>query len=272
MRPEGRAFVKCIGLIILGWFIVQAAFPVKAEAAATIVPLTQVTPGGLLVVSSCGDDTFDQVAANNEVIFTLRNKQTKGEKAQFSDGRTIVVKVPEQAASGAVTFQKKGSVISTVTLTVAATSPDYLMLTAFPVAFFLLFLIWLGISLKKDSTWHLGEALSEQLVEKVAVLDDQGKPMYNVDQNGKKEPIYYEKVKYCSSSSRLIAFIGLFVLATGILATLVPAVYRFAITGEVPDMGNFSSYILAQTGIFAPYVANKIVEGVKAPSNNKKNP
>jgi hypothetical protein len=219
----------------------------------------------MLVVTSCEAGTFDLEAVKNEVIFVLQNKQPKVVKPQFSDGRTIVVKVPDQAGSGTITFQKGGNTISTLDLSVTAPTSDYLLITAFPVAFFLLFLLWLGISLKKDPSWHLGEALSEQLVEQVPVLDDQGKPIFNVDPNGKKEPIYYEQVKYANSSSRLIAFIGLFVLATGILATLVPAVYRFALTGEAPDMGNFSTYLLAQTGIFAPYVTNKIVEGVKGP-------
>jgi hypothetical protein len=264
MKARERSLISVMGLVILGLTLIGAAEPAAAAAAGTVVPLTQYTPGSMLVVTSCGDDTFDKQPASNEVIFTLRNKQTRGEKAQFSDGRTIVVKVPDQAGSGIVTFQKGGNAIATLDLNVTAPPRDSSMITYFPVVFFLLFLLWLGISLKKDPTWHLGEALSEQLTEKIPVLDDQGKPIFNVDKDGKKEAIYYERSKFANSSSRLIAFIGLFVLATGILATLIPAVNRFALTGEVPDMANFTTYLLAQTGIFAPYVANKVVEGVKA--------
>ena len=263
MKARERSLISAMGLVILGLALILAAAP-AAAAAVAVVPLTQYTPGSMLVVTSWGDDTFDKQAANNEVIFTLQNKQTRGEKAQFSDGRTIVVKVPDQAGSGIVTFQKGGNAIGTLDLKVTTTSRESWLITAFPITFLLLFLLWLGISLKKDPNWHLGEALSEQLTEKVAVLDDQGKPIFNVDKDGKKEAIYYERSKFANSSSRLIAFIGLFVLATGILATLIPAVNRFALTGEVPDMANFTTYLLAQTGIFAPYVANKIVEGVKA--------
>jgi hypothetical protein len=265
MRAEGKSLVRYLGVIVLGLIIVQAAIPVNVEASASVVPLTQLTPGAVLVVTSAGDDTFDKQPTNNEVIFTLRNKQSKVEKALFSDGRTIVVKVPDQAGSGIITLQKGGNLISTLNMSVSGATPDYFLITAYPIVFFLIFLIWLGISLKKDPNWHLGQALSEQFLEKVVVMDDQGKPVLK---DG-KDPIYYDRVNYCNSSSRLIAFIGLFVMATGILATLVPAVYRFALTGEVPDMGNFSTYLLAQTGIFAPYVTNKIVEGIKAPGANQ---
>jgi len=235
----------------------------EPQPPAILVPLTPMTPGSTLVVTSDRDIFDPQTPGSNIVVFPLTNKQTESVKARYADKRTISVLVPGKADSGLVDFRKNGVSIGTLNLTATSPPRDYLLITIFPVAFFLLFLAWLAFALGRDPSWRLGEALSEHLTEKVAVWDEANKcPLLN----DKKEPVYYERNIYANSSSRLIAFIGLFVLATGILAVLIPAVHRFALTGEAPDMGNFSSYILAQAGIFAPYITNKVMEGFRPPA------
>jgi hypothetical protein len=124
-----------------------------------------------------------------------------------------------------------------------------------PMSFFIIFLVWMGACLYRDQNWKLSEALSEQIEEKKLLRDAQGNPMLK---QGTGEPVYESIFKYSNSSSRLIAIIGLFAIVTWVMAIVMPATLRFARSGEAPDLGNFSTFILAQAGIFTPYIVNKI--------------
>ena len=268
MRIKTRLWWGWLGLALLLPVVALTAnvtWAQEPEPPAILLPLTPMAPGSTLVVTSNRDIFAPQAPTSNIVVFPLANKQTESVKALYADARTISVLVPDKVASGLVDFRKDGVSIGTLNLTATSPQRDYLLITIFPVAFFLFFLAWLAFALGRDPNWSLGEALSEHHTEKVAVWDEANdRPLLD----DKKEPVYYERNIYANSSSRLIAFIGLFVLATGILSVLIPAVYRFALTGDVPDMGNFSSYILAQAGIFAPYITNKVMDGFKSPAPN----
>lgn len=262
MEATRRKLVRWVIPLVLWGLLVQGVALVCGQTGPSLTPLVnRLAPGDLLVITINKDNTFDPLAVNNEVAFQVSKSIQKSQKAQSVslDGRTITVLVPSQAQSGEVSVKAKGTEVGKVTLTITDKPQGNLvclLMAGFPVLFFLIFLIWLGNSLgKKDSGWKLSDALSEQIEQKGELLK---KPTGEILTDKDNNPIYEIKSVTMNSSSRLIAFIGLFVTATAILAIIVPASYRFACTGEVPDLGNFSTFILAQAGIFSPYVVNKI--------------
>lgn len=263
MKINGRQLVRRVIPIILGLLIVHGIAVVYGESGPKLTPLmNQVASGDQLVISSNQDNTFDSLAGNNEVVFLGPKGVPKPQKAQSvsSEGRTITVLVPYQVQSGEVAIKVKGAEIDKVTLTVSDRPREYkicLWMALIPVFFFLIFLIWLGIALHLDPNWKLSGALSEQIEQKVVLRDADGNPVFHPTT---KDPIYEIRPIVVNSSSRLIAFVGLFILATEILGILIPACYRYACSGEIPDMSNFTTFILAQMPIFAPYAVNKFTK------------
>ena len=269
------SLTRLLILILAGLALVAASVsPTAAQVGApsqvklTLLP-AQVPAGGLLVVTSNQDRTFDLQASNNEVIFLVGKDKQEVAKARVvsPDGRTIVVTVPSPAKSGEITIKSGGREIGQAGLTL--TEPPagnwlYIVMAWFPIMFFAIILIWLARSLRKDPGWKLGEALSEHLEEKILLRDANNQPIFKT---GTQEPIYEVRYKFASSSSRVIAFIGLFAIITGIFAILIPATYWFARTQEVPELGPFSTFLIAQAGIFTPYIANKVFSAVRPPSS-----
>ena len=227
----------------------------KITTKATIltpVP-TQISQGAILVISSNQDNTFSGHLNDYDITFqTSKNSLTVKPQYISPDGRFISVPVPNQAQPGEVTLKKNAKDVGKVTIAIIGTNFDKwfdVVTVAIPVILFLLFLLVLGARLKGDNQWNLGEALSES------------EPLRY--QNG--NPVLINgRPSYPSSSSRLIAFIGLFVIVTWAMGILIPATYRFAKTGEVPDLTEFSKFLLAVAGIFTPYIANRIAGAIKS--------
>jgi len=122
------------------------------------------------------------------------------------------------------------------------------LISIVPASLFLMFLLVIKATLK-GNRWYLGDALSESDQAK----DTDGSVLKDRDGN----PVFIR------SSSRLIAFIGFFGIIVWIVGLSIPTLYQFACTGKVPDLSNVSKFLLAQAGIFAPYVANKIAGAFK---------
>lgn len=265
MKGSGRKTLRRIFPLILWALLGQGAAMVWGDAPPgpqLTALVNRLAPGDQLVIGSNKDNTFDALAEKNEVVFLGPKSIPKPQKAQSvsPEGRTITVLVPLQALSGEVAVKANGVEIDKVTLTISDKPREYricLWMALFPVLFFLLFLIWLGVCLHRDRKWDLSGALSEQIEQKFVLRDKDGNPVFHKTSN---DLLYEIKPIIVNSSSRLIAFIGLFVIAAEILGVVVPASYRYACTGEVPDLSNFSTFILAQAPLFAPYVVNKFTK------------
>ena len=140
----------------------------------------------------------------------------------------------------------------------------------------ILFIVFLMVvkSYLKDNKWSLGDALSESdpakdLAGSVS-KDKDGNPVFEVLKDKDGNPVFQVlKDKdgnpvFAKSSSRLIAFIGLFGIIVWIVGLSIPTLYQFACTGKVPELSGVSTFLLAQAGVFAPYIANKLVGAVKS--------
>jgi hypothetical protein len=55
-----------------------------------------------------------------------------------------------------------------------------------------------------------------------------------------------------------------FVILAWTMALLMPAAYWYAREGTVPELEKISAFILAQVGLFAPYIFNQLAAAVKA--------
>jgi hypothetical protein len=141
-----------------------------------------------------------------------------------------------------------------------------------PAVMFIVFLLCVVAALKKRG-WSLSEALSESdpivdpkaggvlLVNvKQPVMDDKGTP---IKENGRILLTDVQRPVYARSSSRLIAFIGSFTIIVWIIGLSIPTLYHFLCKGSVPELSGVSGFLLAQAGIFAPYLANKIAGAIK---------
>lgn len=125
----------------------------------------------------------------------------------------------------------------------------FVFFSMFPAILFLVFLLVVK-KILQNNNWSLGDALSES-----EPLKDQNGAVVN-DANGK--PVF------ARSASRFMAFIGFFAIIVWIVGLSIPTLYRFACTGEVPDLSKVSTFLLAQAGIFAPYIANKLAAAIKS--------
>lgn len=123
-----------------------------------------------------------------------------------------------------------------------------MLISILPASLFIVFLLVVKANLKGNK-WSLGDALSESDLAK----NPDGSVLKDKDGN----PVFIR------SSSRLIAFIGFFGIIVWIVGLSIPTLYQFACTGKVPDLSGISAFLLAQAGIFAPYVANKIAGAFK---------
>src|SRR5262249_55569665 len=121
------------------------------------------------------------------------------------------------------------------------------------LALFVALLICLFRSLKKAG-WNIKEAIGES--QPKLLTDLQGNPMKDAQGN-----LLYENV-VLASSSRLIAIIGLFVIAISDLLILIVATWVLVTTGKAPELGGMSAFVLAQAGIFTPYFANQLKQGL----------
>jgi hypothetical protein len=274
MKDTGRKMVKRVLAIIFGTVLMLGFEVVQGQSGPILTPLVnRVAPGDQLVISGNQDNTFDSLAGNNEVIFLGPKGIPRPQKAQSvsPDGRTITVLVPALAQSGEVAVKAKGTEIDKVTLTISDKPREYrvcLFLALVPVMFFLIFLIWLGVCLHRDQAWKLSGALSEQIEQKLLLRDAQGNPVFHATSH---DALYEIRPVIVNSSSRLIAFIGLFVIAAEILGVLISAIYSYVCTGEIPDLSNFSTFILVQAPLFAPYVVNKFTKKQEKQEEPKKN-
>lgn len=103
------------------------------------------------------------------------------------------------------------------------------------------------------SSWSLADALAEEteVTAKIKVdgewqdrLDDQGKPITVVEMR--------------ASISRLIALMGTIAILIMFLGFGAFALFRFAMTGEMPKgTDDVVSFLLAGLTLFAPYLVNK---------------
>ena len=251
--------VTAATLVVSLFFLVKVPALSGAEAPKVTLLTDQVCQGGWLIISGENSNTFD---LRSEVVFKLPNNKTQRVKPTkvSRDGRTLLVQVPMAAQDGEVSI-KHGASETKFNLDIDAPYGEqywwlyqilYFLMAFTPVGFFICFLTWLFRSLRRDQRWRLSEALSEQIEDKTLLLDN-GKPVLK---DG-KEPVYVVKTIYTNSSSRLIALIGLFVIITWIMALALPLIYRFARYGEIADLSNLSTFLLAQAGIFTPYIVSK---------------
>lgn len=249
---------------------VSPAPPAAAAAPPSLSTLpNKAVWGGFLAIVADQDHTFDLQPGNNEVTFRLPEAKDHPEKAiQVSpDGRTILVQVPMQALPGLkrVENKKKNKDYGPVDLNIIpgeSVGNLYFWWVLLPAVFFLIIFGVIVRALKKDDKWSLGKAMSEQLEQKVLHVDetDPKKPVvYNPTTH---EPVYDFKYVESSSASRLIAFVGFLTLIVWFLAMLIPALYWFGRTGEVPNLGNLSTFLGAQATVFAPYIANKVASAI----------
>jgi hypothetical protein len=99
------------------------------------------------------------------------------------------------------------------------------------------------------STWSLADALSED-TEVTARLPDGGVMMHE------SKPVTVVEMR--ASSSRLIALMGMMAILLMFLGFGAFALFRFAMTGEMPDdIDEVVNFLLAGLTLFAPYLVNK---------------
>jgi len=234
----------------------QPASTDKPAHDVVLTPLSaQVIKGEMMVIASNQDRAFDSQAANNEVSFEGKGNSTIRVKASAvsPDGRVLTVRAPDKALSGMATIKNGAKDIGKVAVGIVD-SPCiggwfFQIMAMLPTVVFLIFLTVVKKALK-DGKWNLSDALSET----DALRDNAGALEKNPDTGN---PIYPK------SASRLIAFIGLFVIVIWIMGLSIPTFYHFACTGEMPDLSGVSTFLAAQAGLFAPYIANKIAGAIK---------
>jgi len=228
-----------------------------AKTEPTLTSLTVqssqgVSQGDFFVITSTRENTFDSSPVKNEIIFPILGGSQKSVKAQSvtCDGRVIGVLVPKQAQSGEITVKKGTQEIGKVNINITECSRFKKLLTwivaCIPPFIFIIFLILTGFALMRTGTNWLKEALSES------------EPLRDKDGN-----LQGGNAIYPPSASRLIAFIGMFGIIVWQFGIIVPALYHFTLFGEIPDLGGISKFIVAQAGIFTPYIANKIAGAFK---------
>jgi hypothetical protein len=124
------------------------------------------------------------------------------------------------------------------------------------VAFVIILAVLLPMTLRGKNEWlSLALSESEPLRDKdgqLIIKDKDGKLVAATAAGAEGSPVYPR------SASRLIAFIGLFSIIIWGMAVMVPALSVFARTGNFPDLGSATKFIVAQAGIFAPYIVNKV--------------
>ena len=131
------------------------------------------------------------------------------------------------------------------------------LIALIPSGMFVLFLFIMKSSLSK-SDWNLGDALSES-----DPMKDKDGNIIMKDKDGKIVTAG-GKPFFAKSASRLIAFVGFFVINFWLIGLSIPTLYYFACNGQIPKLNDVSTFLLAQAGAFAPYIANKLVSTIKS--------
>jgi hypothetical protein len=112
---------------------------------------------------------------------------------------------------------------------------------------------------RETSNWSLAEALSEN--EPTPFLDSSGNPLR---ENGTTGPLLMT-TKLVSSTSRLIALMGLFGILLLYLGFGAVILYYYGTGQHLPDgTDEVQSFLLAGLTLFAPYVVNKFAEVFKS--------
>lgn len=123
----------------------------------------------------------------------------------------------------------------------------FLVPTIITIGFFIIFTYHIVKTLKAEN-WSLKRALCEPIIGK------DNEPIMNA---AKDKPIYME------SSSRLIALVGLTAILAIDLGVAVMIFYcTLAQTSGNLDLETIGLFLVAQAGIFAPYIANQVKTAV----------
>ncbi len=224
------------------------------------------SPQDVLVINAPPGKPFEQ-ATDYVISFPLKEGGPKGVKALFigKDGLTLAAPVPPETIPGKVTVKIGDKLIHEVEFT--PVKETGVLMQWLPVIFFLAFLVFLVIALgvaTYKKKWSLSDALSEYLeVKEVFKIKDDQEHDQVVYKQGSPEPVVVTINKPTCSASRLIAFIGLFGIITWTMVILCPAVQWFARTGHFPKLEGLSTFLVAQAGIFTPYIANRIGAAIK---------
>jgi hypothetical protein len=259
------ALLGCAFQLMLAWG--EEAKEGKSDAPQsyffTAVPASVDEESSLGIVSDTVS-AFDKNALNNAVTFSTAVGDITVRPYQVSaDGRFLLVQVPKGAQSGLVKLNNNGKPIGTVFLNVHDTAQDKATEVAkfntLVMAIFVLLVVivvWLFTRLKR-ANWNIAEAVSERRKEQDLLRDANGQPVLN-----QGNPVYIDIYRNVSSSSRLIAVIGLCVIVIADFGILVTSIWLLLTTEKSPDLGSLNTFILALAGIFTPYVATQIREAL----------
>jgi hypothetical protein len=125
-----------------------------------------------------------------------------------------------------------------------------------------LFTMFRMVLSRLSGTWSLGEALSE-------VIFEQPTPPAPAAGGGAAAPgavapaAAAATVRSVASSSRLIAFVGMVVLAAMLLGVGYYMLWALFHGGELRAMEGVWSYFLGGSALFAPYAVNKLADMIR---------
>src|SRR5207247_1467676 len=117
-----------------------------------------------------------------------------------------------------------------------------------------------------SSKWSLADALSEEAEVTSMEADPAGGTKPRLDASGK--PLMVTEMR--SSTSRLIALMGMIVILLMFLGFGAFALYSFGKTGNMPDsIDKVVNFLLAGLTLFAPYLVNKFATAFESLSPKK---
>jgi len=118
-----------------------------------------------------------------------------------------------------------------------------------------------------SSKWSLADALSEEAEVTSMETDPAGGVKPRLDASSGK-PLMVTEMR--SSTSRLIAFMGMIVILLMFLGFGAFALYSFGKTGDMPDSTDkIVNFLFAGLTLFAPYVVNKFSTAFESLSPKK---
>lgn len=232
--------------LVAAFFLVFLSFSGTALADDNSIQVSpqNIAPGSIIVLSSPDEKFFNSDLTKNQVIFTGSSEKVTPILAA-SDNKKFLVTVPGSAKSGYIKLIVDGTEKGTTPpIKIVADSNDsafYRVFGATILIFILLLLIVVFMLKKSDRNWDLGEALSEDVQDDNKLFLDPATKM----------PVLV------SSSSRLIALIGLssiLAINMGIAAVIF---WGYFVNHEIPELSGIGWYLFGQAAIFAPYIANQ---------------
>ncbi len=116
---------------------------------------------------------------------------------------------------------------------------------AIVLALFVAVIIWTTRGLSQninDNKWSLARAMSEE----VQFTSTTGNPAVTTSET-----------KLISSSSRLIAYVGLLLIGSGYAGLMFVMIYDYATCAKIPDLTNASDFLKTGLVLFAPYAVNQ---------------